>query len=577
MNDQLIKLIFETLGTEGVNALRAALVAVNQEGPAVESALNQVSAAEAKTEKDTYELVDAVKDLEDAYQLMVVPLKQYAQTAGPGLDPVALAMAELSERAELAAEKVAKATQAVSAHASGQGQLQQRLTAASYAFQDFASATGDLGQKLNSITNNIPGMLTGLGNFATVISVAVVAGVSLYRNWDTIAGLFESRRPFPQQTEDLELLNAQLKANEKALDALREKGTLNNTQMEEANRLIAQQTDLEEKLDQERKTRAYEKRLAPGMDEFTKDIGAGVEKAIMSQGGYKAVIDRLTELTMKTDPTATEAGRAGFRRAAEEMVNKALQGDAKMRDTMIWLGEQMDKTGITGTLGAELRRLSPEKTKWTAAQAEALIKQGAEYEKPAMEELKRSQAEQKQDRDFDEEARKTYTRLNREERKKAQKSEAEAFDIQAEADYKKIEAEKKRIERTVGAPMQRQFEMMMAANAANLAAGMGGMDPARLSQQLQFQMYEEMKRRGATGGAALGAARGIAAKGEENLGRRAADASQTNLSIAGQTLAISRQLIGEYARMNTTQQELVREAKAQQQAIKASTRTRLAR
>jgi hypothetical protein len=74
--------------------------------------------------------------------------------------------------------------------------LQQNFTAASYAFQDFASAGGDVGMKLNAITNNIPMILSGLGGLGTAVSLVSVAGISLYRNWDTVATLWRDRNPF---------------------------------------------------------------------------------------------------------------------------------------------------------------------------------------------------------------------------------------------------------------------------------------------------------------------------------------------------------------------------------------------
>jgi hypothetical protein len=101
---------------------------------------------------------------------------------------------------QLSAEDVARSQDRVVASAAGVGRgvggLQGSFTAAGYAFQDFTSTTGDVGQKLNSIANNIPAIVGGMGTLGTAVSVVSVAGIALYRNWDSVAGLWRDRNPF---------------------------------------------------------------------------------------------------------------------------------------------------------------------------------------------------------------------------------------------------------------------------------------------------------------------------------------------------------------------------------------------
>ena len=100
--------------------------------------------------------------------------------------------------------------------AGGGGSMAQRVQSLTYAFQDFTSAGGDLGQKLNSITNNIPGILAGFGSMATGIGFLITAGVALYRNWDELTvGAEEMKRRHDEMTKSIKEETAALEALEK--------------------------------------------------------------------------------------------------------------------------------------------------------------------------------------------------------------------------------------------------------------------------------------------------------------------------------------------------------------------------
>ena len=82
--------------------------------------------------------------------------------------------------------------------------LEQSITAGGHALQNFTSTTGDLGQKLNSVSSDLTMLLVGLRGLGTVISAADTAGIALDRTWDSLASFWEDRNPFPKAAEDVE-------------------------------------------------------------------------------------------------------------------------------------------------------------------------------------------------------------------------------------------------------------------------------------------------------------------------------------------------------------------------------------
>ena len=84
--------------------------------------------------------------------------------------------------------------------------------ACSYAFQDFTATSGDIGAKLNSLTDNLPTLLIGLGGLGVALSAADTAAKAVYRNWDSIASLSEDRNPFPKLAGDIDGMKRELDA-----------------------------------------------------------------------------------------------------------------------------------------------------------------------------------------------------------------------------------------------------------------------------------------------------------------------------------------------------------------------------
>ena len=193
----------------------------------------------------------------------------------------------------------------VSAAASAQGKLgtavgatrnklsnaQQSITAASFAFQDFTATSGDLGAKLNSISNNLPTLLIGLGGLGVGLSIAATAGIAVYKNWDSIASLWETRNPFPKAAVDVAGMKRELDAAKESLEKMEKAGSGNATQLEKYNELRATTARLETEIADQTERQARLKKLmeapteeaegrAKGFDEATKGREQGTRDKI---------------------------------------------------------------------------------------------------------------------------------------------------------------------------------------------------------------------------------------------------------------------------------------------------------
>lgn len=640
MNDQVVKLILETLGTDGVKGLKDALGGVNTEGEKAADTLTKVGekARDALGRFVPGEAVNAVEKLvEESYELLEVEYKllnedklvaeeqrrtteHYNERAAAYRRLIAeqerigsqrvnehadiYRQAEANEAAARSLEKVDAAAKKAGSGVAGFGQ--SALNAGRFV-QDFTQGG------IPGILNNIEGLTAALGLGSGLAGVFTIAGVAAYVFKDQLMEVFRdltfAPKPFQTAVEELAKKLKDLKDQPYHL-------SVDVSNIEMAQRKL---DDLKKSLAEFEAQRTMQKAIEVESGKKIQDVlresplGAGGVESVVVEGlrrqaleaagpqfaaiearraAAQADLDK-AKRHMEFDPTEASTFEAisaerKIARAKEE--RSALETQITESTRLQYVEPLRGAKEGTGAVQTEQRRrfqdllvaanmpalaeqigqVSPE----MIARTRELTSIGAGAEPGARAELARAKAEQAAQAKSDAESFAIAAADNLRRQKDQEKADAEAFAVSAAANIKKVEAEKKRIEHTVGTPWQRQFEVAMATNAENITAGMGGVNPVRFSQQLQNEMVAELKRRHATGGAALGAARSIAAKGEEDLGKRAAEA---NLSIAGQTLTISRQLISEYARMNTTQQQLVAEAKSQQQAIKASSRNRLVR
>lgn len=139
----------------------------------------------------------------------------------------------------------------------GIANFNRELVAGQWAFQDFVSTSGDLGQKLNSITNNLPALLGKFGQLGTILSGLGVLTVAVYRNWDALMSIFGDGTKLGQVVGDLGTWETSLKAAKKELEALAESYDKSGTAM------LTYQTKLQAlTAEEERLQRAQEARKA---------------------------------------------------------------------------------------------------------------------------------------------------------------------------------------------------------------------------------------------------------------------------------------------------------------------------
>ena len=179
----------------------------------------------------------------------------------------------------------------------GIGNLQQSIVAGSYAFQDFTATSGDLGAKLNSITNNLPTLLIGLGGIGIALSVAATAGVAVYRNWDQIAGLWETRSPFPKAASDIGAMKRELDSTKESLEKFEKAGTGNVAQLEAYNKALARTVELEKRIADEEERQQLLKKSLEGKTEEQEGRGKAYEEATKGRG--KEYLDEITEAYRK--------------------------------------------------------------------------------------------------------------------------------------------------------------------------------------------------------------------------------------------------------------------------------------
>jgi hypothetical protein len=284
--------------------------AVEREASELAAALAREAAAHDTAEAQAEQLTSALHLEGNALYLAAVATGSYTVEAS----------AAASAQGKLAT--ASKATRAV------QGQLQQSITAASFAFQDFTATSGDLGAKLNSISNNLPTLLMGLGGIGQVIAVAATAGIAIYRNWDQIAGFWETRNPFPKAEHDIAGMKREVDAAKESLEKMEKAGTGNAAQLEKYNELRARTAELETEIaDQTERQSRLKKVMESQTDEaegrvkgFTEATkGRGAETLNKIALAYQAELAAELEAAWKARTLSIQAIAASSRTDEEKL------------------------------------------------------------------------------------------------------------------------------------------------------------------------------------------------------------------------------------------------------------------
>ena len=217
---------------------------------------------------------------------------------------------------------------------------------ASYALGDFASTSGDLGMKLNSVSNNLQFVLAQFGPWGAAVSGAVVLGVAMYRNWDLIASLWEDRKPIPEATKQLELHETALKKAKDALEEFRKAGTLNAANMEKYKQTLVDVEYYEKKIAEDRAVEAAKQAHGELANEAARKTAKEVGGVVDQFGGFNKAIETImaTQLAdaAKRGMKLTDYDITQIRRTMEVQLANALKGstqDAKgLRDFLLSAG-----------------------------------------------------------------------------------------------------------------------------------------------------------------------------------------------------------------------------------------------
>lgn len=134
----------------------------------------------------------------------------------------ALYRSEMRELTKESAKITSKLEETTKTTSEGFKITQQQAMAAGYAFQDFASASGGLAQKMNAVTNNVPALVGNIGMLGPAISVATVAFVEIIKNFDKLSGFFGEgdKLKLGDFVKDLGTMNMRLKESKDHLEEL---------------------------------------------------------------------------------------------------------------------------------------------------------------------------------------------------------------------------------------------------------------------------------------------------------------------------------------------------------------------
>ncbi len=189
-----------------------------------------------------------------------------------------LDVGEAAKKIEGSGEKAAKSTKNM-----GQAGLEA------------SRAIEDLQYGLAGVLNNLPGLVIGLGGtagLAGAISLVAIGVNQLVKHWDEIAGLFETRNPFPKAANDIAGMRKELDGAKKSMEDMEKAGSGNAQQIEKYNQLRKTTAELEERIAKAEKEQqeiaALRKLEEPGAVEAKKERADIVQAAV---GGKQKAIE----------------------------------------------------------------------------------------------------------------------------------------------------------------------------------------------------------------------------------------------------------------------------------------------
>jgi hypothetical protein len=263
-----------------------------------------------------------------------------ARQAEASVDAVDAAMAEIAESSEAGARGIAKFASAQDRANDSKKAGAQALIELSRGLQDFQAAG------LVGISNNIEGLAASVGKFATGgVSLAallaspagIVAGLTLLTTAAIAGGptvkayfdaLIDGSNKVPEATDNLRRMEDRVKANNEALDDLRKKQSLTNTELATFNRLTQEQVKAEAELGRLRDVEAARKQFGEQATRASKDRAAGVAGAVNAFGGFDNTVKTFVDSFFSSYGIQRTDGQAATLTGQyEDIIARALKGD----------------------------------------------------------------------------------------------------------------------------------------------------------------------------------------------------------------------------------------------------------
>jgi hypothetical protein len=261
MNDEEMRLVLTTVGTEGIEKLRDRLEDVRDQAGRVVQAMGTEEGATRELNDEFKQLSTEARNLERAIGTLAKAQAKF----GDGADDLGRKTSDQADDAKRTSQafiSLGRAYQDVS-----QGGLASAANNVEELTRGMTHLAGQLKAPL-ALLGGWPGILTAVG------TAAVIEGPKLFAFFK---GLIDGSHEIPKATLNVEGITDALKANEKQLDSFRGKQSLTNTELETYVRLTAESVKLTERKVQLEKDAAALKDLRYA--ESSQAKGAKAERA----------------------------------------------------------------------------------------------------------------------------------------------------------------------------------------------------------------------------------------------------------------------------------------------------------
>jgi hypothetical protein len=294
-------------------------LSIDVDARSVDDARNRIQTADVATYEfaqtishlsgETYELADDVKIVDMA-------MEELARDVAKGT-----AAAEASTRAH---DRLGKSLQGAKG---GAANLGRSMLESGRIVQDFAQGG------IPGILNNIEGMTVALGLGAGMAGALTVVGVVAHLAGPKLLefgkSLFETRNQIPEATDALKRMEDAIKANEKALEKLRENTRLSNSELKEFQRLTSENAELEKRVAAEKERRATLDKYKHLTSDTEKDEASAFTAAI-EQGG-PGEQERVRNELAKALARRAQFNVDAMRRAMQEKIRNGASTDEQVK------------------------------------------------------------------------------------------------------------------------------------------------------------------------------------------------------------------------------------------------------